>query len=120
MEKIAPMLIPVRAESCKTYETITNFTSGKKVHTYNQQYFYTCKNYDVTKHKCLSYENRPDMCKNYPYSSSCHYRDCTFKYIHIPTKETVRRGFWSIVLRLKLRFKKKNGFKNEAKLKGVI
>lgn len=119
--KIANLIIPVRAESCKTYaieNSLIYSSSRKSSHMYNVMYYYTCKNYDAIKHKCLDYENRPSMCSKYPYMRQCYYRDCTLKYIHVPTIETIRRKILSVKFSLKLKFKKKQKFEDYTKLKG--
>jgi hypothetical protein len=40
-------------------------------------YRYTCKHWDVSSGNCLNYENRPTMCRDYPYGKECKYKDCT-------------------------------------------
>lgn len=36
-------------------------------------YRYTCKHYDRASKKCLEYENRPGLCKGFPYGRACTY-----------------------------------------------
>ncbi len=38
---------------------------------------YTCKHHDPVSGDCLNYENRPNMCSQYPYKRSCMYTECT-------------------------------------------
>ncbi len=37
------------------------------------EYLYTCKYWDETTHLCTNYENRPDMCRNYPAHGLCQF-----------------------------------------------
>lgn len=38
---------------------------------------YTCKFWDKASGNCTNYENRPTMCKDYPYGTACKYKGCT-------------------------------------------
>jgi len=45
-------------------------------------YHYTCRHFDPATKNCTAYNERPDMCRNYPYSGakedgSCKYKGCT-------------------------------------------
>lgn len=42
-------------------------------------YRYTCKYFDKESGNCCNYENRPNMCKDYPYGKQCTYKGCTMK-----------------------------------------
>jgi Fe-S-cluster containining protein len=48
-------------------------------------YHYTCKHFDPKTRNCTNYENRPDMCRGYPYGSQCTYRGCTYQPAAIPS-----------------------------------
>jgi Fe-S-cluster containining protein len=41
-------------------------------------HFYTCKHLDRTTDNCTIYEDRPGMCRDYPYRGSCNYAECTW------------------------------------------
>lgn len=40
-------------------------------------YYYTCKAFDGN--GCTIYDDRPQMCSNYPYGDPCKYKQCTMK-----------------------------------------
>lgn len=40
------------------------------------EYHYTCKHYDANTNNCMDYENRPEMCRNYPYGDPCGFDEC--------------------------------------------
>lgn len=45
-----------------------------------RSYWYRCRNYDTESRLCTAYDSRPDMCRNYPYRSTCRYLDCAAPY----------------------------------------
>lgn len=57
---------------------------GSKRHGDLPQYHYTCKHFDAASGNCGDYENRPAMCRDYPYGRSCAYRGCTMKAKEAP------------------------------------
>ncbi|MGE5681830.1 MAG: YkgJ family cysteine cluster protein [Bacillota bacterium] len=49
-----------------------------------EMYWYTCKHFNKETGDCMNYENRPYMCKDFPYwgsyrLKSCTYRECEMK-----------------------------------------
>lgn len=42
------------------------------------EHYYTCRNYDWESGNCGIYEQRPDMCRDYPYGGRCRYPGCTW------------------------------------------
>lgn len=40
-------------------------------------YWYTCVHFDRVGRRCMNYEGRPRMCRQYPYGHSCLYKGCT-------------------------------------------
>lgn len=40
-------------------------------------YRYTCKYWDPNTGNCNNYQNRPTMCKDYPYGNPCKIKGCT-------------------------------------------
>lgn len=66
-EKVASMVIPLFAVH----------SSG------DTTWFYTCKHFDKQTRKCMDYDNRPKMCRNYPEGVKCgHSNLCTEKGIN--------------------------------------
>lgn len=45
-----------------------------------ETHYYTCRNFNKETRNCMNYENRPHMCRNYPYGRKCEYKGCTLKY----------------------------------------
>ena len=41
-------------------------------------HYYTCKHFDKKARQCSIYEMRPQMCREYPYGSTCNYAACTW------------------------------------------
>jgi Fe-S-cluster containining protein len=39
-------------------------------------HFYTCRHYKDG--NCTVYEQRPNICRDYPYGSTCKYKECTW------------------------------------------
>ena len=48
------------------------YSRGAKGHIYH----YTCKHLNTDTGLCTNYENRPSMCKAYPYGGACKYKGC--------------------------------------------
>jgi hypothetical protein len=42
----------------------------------NRVYHFTRKHHDPVTGDCMNYENRPRMCRNYPYGKKCGYSGC--------------------------------------------
>lgn len=47
-------------------------------------HYYTCKHHDPVTGNCMNYENRPKLCRDYPfygsgYRNRCRYKDCTWE-----------------------------------------
>lgn len=54
-----------------------NYNSGKRMRgTTGEAYHYTCKHLNKETGLCTDYENRPEMCRLYPYGGQCNYQDC--------------------------------------------
>ena len=45
----------------------------------NDLYLYTCGNLDKETGNCKIYEDRPSMCREYPYGKKCNFKGCTMK-----------------------------------------
>ena len=68
--QIADMLIPItRARYTGISDNILHETPGPT---------YTCKHH-LPNGDCGIYENRPKMCRNYPYGQPCPYIGCTYR-----------------------------------------
>lgn len=57
--------------------------------------FYTCRHFDAATSLCTDYDDRPAMCRDYPYGGVCRYEDCTWaagKNLKHPSRLVVRRN----------------------------
>jgi Fe-S-cluster containining protein len=72
-EKIADMLIPLTPkEARERYERF----SGKTTTAYrwkNRGHHFTCRHWDEETRLCRIYEDRPQMCRDYPYGQECQH-----------------------------------------------
>lgn len=72
-EQIRDMLIPLTPkEARERYEKF----SGKTTNAYvwkNRGHHFTCKNWDEETRLCKVYEDRPAMCRDYPYGQECQH-----------------------------------------------
>ena len=41
-------------------------------------HYYSCKHFNREKKICTIYEDRPGMCRDYPYGRKCNYAECTW------------------------------------------
>lgn len=42
------------------------------------QWFYRCRHHDAASGDCTIYEDRPEMCRSYPYGDPCPFPGCTY------------------------------------------
>lgn len=83
MVKIANMVVPitngtVRRRRGKYYAGESGPVSGK-----DEGHYYKCKNWNSDTRLCMDYENRPKMCRDYPYDRECN--SCDF----CPTQDVI-------------------------------
>ena len=48
----------------------------------NKSLYFTCKKYDPETKSCTDYENRPNMCRNYPSGNRCEYKNCCWDKVN--------------------------------------
>lgn len=41
------------------------------------QHRYTCRHHNTETGDCMAYDNRPEMCRDYPYGQPCEHAECT-------------------------------------------
>jgi Fe-S-cluster containining protein len=71
--QIADMLIPLTPkEARKRYEKFSGRTTGAYTWKHRGHWF-TCKNWDEETRLCKIYEDRPQMCRDYPYGKECQH-----------------------------------------------
>jgi len=62
--------------------------AGQRVKYYPR---YTCRNYNSDKKECEIYEDRPAMCRDYPYrGQTCTYPGCTFSGKDVHTHHIIQ------------------------------
>lgn len=81
--KVAAMVVPL-AETIKELPRRLRRMLPAMYHSdpakiIEKGYFYTCKHLDPETKLCRDYENRPTMCRDFPYGSECTYCGCTRK-----------------------------------------
>lgn len=54
--------------------------------------WYTCKHFNEESGNCMNYENRPDMCRNYPYGRACTFKECTYKPEELINPDCLKRN----------------------------
>lgn len=62
-------------------------------------HFYTCRHLDAATGDCTDYDNRPRLCREYPYGVDCEKRDCTWTSAKYETRHsTLGRASLPIVI----------------------
>lgn len=72
-EQIRDMLIPLTPKEAN--DRYAHFSSGRKskFKWKNRGHHFTCKNWDEDTRLCRIYEDRPTMCRDYPYGQECQH-----------------------------------------------
>lgn len=84
--KLAAMLLPIeRVDDCAP--AIGRVSGGTVAHGW----WYTCRHYDDLTSNCDAYEDRPDMCRDYPYGRRCEFARCTWSPV-LPAVEQSSDG----------------------------
>lgn len=73
---VTTMLVPMGIQSRKNPVTGTQGTMDR--------HWYTCVYFDEDSGDCTVYEDRPLLCRNYPYGGACDEPDCTAKDLGTP------------------------------------
>lgn len=78
-ELIAPMLVPLTLEEANARgERLGN--AAAPFEKREDGHLFTCRHWDEETRLCGIYDERPDMCRGYPYGDACQYGDgCTCK-----------------------------------------
>lgn len=70
---IADMVIPLSTE--EVTERRLRFGITEK-HNISEGHGYTCRHWDEETTLCTAYEERPKMCRDYPYDKACEHCKC--------------------------------------------
>lgn len=86
-EFMGKMLIPLAARIVDLPEDLQALYGGQVEHdsqatgptrdTSENGYYYTCRHHNKETGDCMAYEQRPHMCREFPYGEPCKYRGCT-------------------------------------------
>jgi Fe-S-cluster containining protein len=74
---ITDMLVPLTAYEAKVrwaelgYGDLTVLDLGKPL--------YTCRHWDTETRLCTVYDQRPWLCRDYPYTGACQHTGCTYR-----------------------------------------
>ncbi len=98
LRQIADMIVPIREvwggdpspmdDRFHTYESFNAIGKRDMGHPPIGA-LYTCRNFDERSGQCTSYETRPGMCRDFPYTHRCPFRGCTWSAVKGPVD---RRG----------------------------
>lgn len=47
-------------------------------------YLFNCKHHNAETGDCMNYENRPELCRDYPYGRACNFAACTWEEARNP------------------------------------
>jgi Fe-S-cluster containining protein len=72
-EMIADMVIPLTLSEAN--ERLERFGAGREYEPASEGHVYTCRHFDDETRLCTIYEQRPEMCRDYPYAQAggCEY-----------------------------------------------
>ena len=95
---IADMLIPLSGE--ETRDRVRRFgVGGSESNLAEDEYEghrFTCRHWDEDTRLCTDYENRPEMCRDYPYHHECRH-GCDYT-----SADETRAKWWGIKARRRL------------------
>jgi len=77
---IADMLIPLNlAEAVERWASLGLGDIPRWIE-YSPQPLYTCRHWDTETRLCGAYDQRPSLCRNYPYAAQpCSHEGCTYR-----------------------------------------
>lgn len=71
-EQIADMLVRLTPKQARErYEKFSGKQSGLHYSWKHRGHYFTCKNWDEDTRLCKIYEDRPAMCRDFPYGTEC-------------------------------------------------
>lgn len=73
----APHDLRARAPTIVDGEFIADMVIPIGPHDREGFYTYACRHHDDVTGDCRAYDQRPDMCRRYPYGNLCEYAECT-------------------------------------------
>lgn len=76
---IADMLVPLNRHEAIERWTDLGLGALPRWIEYSPQPLYTCRHWDTETRLCTAYEQRPWMCRSYPYRGACQHEGCTYR-----------------------------------------
>ena len=76
---IADMLVPLNLPEAITRWTELELGPIPKWIEHSPQNLYTCRHWDTDTRLCTQYDNRPWLCRAYPYTQDCQHEGCTYR-----------------------------------------
>ena len=92
-QKVADMVIPLtRRQALRRWRKFVS--TERPLRKYSKtDTAYACKHWDEKTRLCGDYENRPDMCRNYPYGAACSH-GCDYQIEDAGVAERYGNGTW--------------------------
>jgi Fe-S-cluster containining protein len=78
---ILAMVLPVDHEQAR--DRIVAVTGDEGGHVNPEREYFRCVHWDETTRLCTNYEDRPEMCRAFPYGKQCEY-GCDADWDHAP------------------------------------
>ena len=70
-EQIADMVVPLSVAEAN--ERLERFGADREYERDAEGFVYMCRNFDEATGLCTIYDQRPQMCRDYPYARGCEY-----------------------------------------------
>ena len=75
---ILSMLVPLSPKGAKERWKALGF-NGDVPKPMHRGQLWTCRHWDEKTRLCAAYEDRPALCRDYPYGSHCNMADCSYQ-----------------------------------------
>ena len=85
VKQIAEMVVPITNGTVRRRRKRFGVTTADPVEKDSEGHFYKCSNWDEETRLCGIYEDRPKMCRDYPYA-----RECFVKCGYCAPKEIIK------------------------------
>ena len=90
---IADMLVPLNLPEAISRWTELDLGPIPQWIEHSPQNLYTCRHWDTDTRLCTRYDERPWLCRAYPYQSNCQHEGCTYRQpISYWVGEALREG----------------------------
>ena len=76
---VADMLIPLNLHEATERWRSLRLGAIPRWIEYSPQPLYTCRHWDTETRLCGAYDQRPALCRDYPYGVECQHEGCTYR-----------------------------------------